>query len=63
MLLKRKGYLVEVTTKIISLNLCKAFNARTSVHLFPETLKHDQYQDFKFPTFQVLKNQLQQNVS
>lgn len=55
MLLKRKGYLVEVTTKIISLNLCKALMQEHQYTFFPQTLKHDQYQDFKFPPFKYLK--------
>lgn len=51
MLLKRKGYLVEVTTKIISLNLCKALMREYQYTFFPQTLKHNQYQDLKFPPF------------
>lgn len=55
MLFKRKGYLVEVTTKIISLKLCKALMQEHQYIFFPTTLKHDQYKDFKCPPFKYLK--------
>lgn len=51
MLLKKKGYLVEVTTKIISVNLCKALMQEHQYTFFPLILKHDHYQDLKFPPF------------
>lgn len=55
MLLKKKGYLVEVTTKIISVNLCKALMQEHQYTFFPLILKHDHYQDLKFPPFKNLK--------
>lgn len=55
MLLKRKGYLVEVTTKIISLNLCKALMQETSVHFLSINLKAWSIPRFEISTFQVLE--------
>lgn len=55
MLLKKKGCLVEVTTKIISVNLCKALMQEHQYTFFPLILKHDRYQDLKFPSFKNLK--------
>lgn len=61
MLLKRKGYLVEVTTKIISLNLCKALmqEHRYTFHKLYSMINN---QDFKYPPFKYLK-EFQQSVS